>query len=151
MDKAHRPRDCEVPGICGTSSVGMAATRLIEATVPSLIAVYQFGSTAREQERPDSDVDLAVLSAAPVCPSVRFALQEQLARILHAEVDLVDLRSVPTVMRMQILSTGRVLADLDHSARESFEMYVYSDYARLNEERAPILRRIREEGSVYGR
>ncbi len=125
--------------------------RLIEATVPALIAVYQFGSSARNQVRSDSDVDLAVLSAACVGPRVRFELQEQLARTLQTDVDLVDLRAVSTVMRMQVLSTGRVLVDLDRNTREAFEMYVYSDYARLNEERAPILQRIREEGSVYGR
>jgi uncharacterized protein len=69
---------------------------------------------------------------------------------LHRDVDLVDLRSASTVMRMQVISTGECLTAADEAARREFEMYTYSDYARLNEERRDILKRISASGLVYG-
>jgi uncharacterized protein len=73
-----------------------------------------------------------------------------LAVQLHRDVDIVDLRSASTVMRMQVISTGECLASPDEAARREFEMYTYSDYARLNEERREILKRVSASGLVYG-
>lgn len=53
-------------------------------------------------------------------------------------------------MRMQVISTGECLDAPNETARLEFEMYTYSDYARLNEERRDILKRIRASGLVYG-
>lgn len=123
----------------------------IRAAVPRLAAVYLFGSMARHEDRPDSDIDLAFLAEQRMDPLLRFELQQTLSCQLDRHVDLVDLRAVPTVMRMQVIASGTSIAIFDRKAVEEFEMYAYSDYARLNEERAPILKRILAEGSVYGR
>ena len=65
-------------------------------------------------------------------PSLRrFELAQKLAAQLHRDVDLVDLRTASTVMRMQVLSTGTCLAALDEPARRTFEMYAYADYAKI--------------------
>jgi phenylacetate-coenzyme A ligase PaaK-like adenylate-forming protein len=40
------------------------------------------------------------------------------------------------------ISKGHLLADLDPSQRSNFEMYALAAYARLNEERRPVLERI---------
>ncbi len=125
-------------------------TAYIKKTVPSLIALYRFGSAERGAVRPDSDIDLAILTQEALPELRRFELAQDLAIQLHRDVDLVDLRSASTVMRMQILSTGTCLASQDEQARREFEMYAYSDYARLNEERRDILKRISESGLVYG-
>ena len=53
-------------------------------------------------------------------------------------------------MRMQVLSTGSCLDAPDEPAHREFEMYAYSDYARLNEERREILKSISASGLVYG-
>lgn len=118
--------------------------------IPGLIAVYRFGSTAGGQARADSDVDIAFLAAAPVDAVERFAVQERLAAQLGGDVDLVDLGRASTVMRMQVVSTGVLLAALDAAAQERFEDLTYSAYARLNEERREILEQIRREGRVHG-
>jgi len=122
----------------------------IRQAVPSLIALYRFGSQAKGTARPDSDVDLAVLTRDPIPNLRRFELAQELAVQMHCDVDLVDLRNASTVMRMQVLSTGTCLDALDESARREFEMYAYSDYARLNEERREILKSITKRGLVYG-
>lgn len=105
---------------------------------PSVI--YLFGSRLTGRVRPDSDLDVAFLPAQP-CEvwSVYLAGQDLAAR-LGLEVDLLDLRRASTVMRKEVLRTGRRLACQRPSETEEFEMYTLSDYARLNEERAPVLR-----------
>lgn len=117
---------------------------------PDTAAIYRFGSTVQGDARADSDVDLAILPERPVEPLRRFAVQEQLALELHRNVDLVDLAAASTVLRMQIVSGGRVLATIDQRKRDIFEDYVFSSYARLNEERRAILEQIAREGRVYG-
>jgi uncharacterized protein len=118
--------------------------------IPNLIALYRFGSQTKGSARPDSDVDLAVLTRHPIPALRRFELAQELAAQLHRDVDLVDLRTASTVMRMQVLSTGECLAAPNEAARREFEMYAYSDYARLNEERREILKRVSASGLVYG-
>ncbi len=122
----------------------------LRKSVPGLIALYRFGSQANCTARRDSDVDLAVLARDTISNLRRFELAQELAVHLHRDVDLVDLRNASTVMRMQVLSTGTCLNTQDESARREFEMYAYSDYARLNEERSEILRGIAKRGLVYG-
>ncbi len=127
-----------------------ALVEYIKKSVPGLIALYRFGSQAKGTARPASDVDLAILSRVALSELRRFELAQELAIQLHRDVDLVDLRAASTVMRMQILSTGTCLTTEDEQARREFEMYAYSDYARLNEERREILKRVSASGLVYG-
>ena len=122
----------------------------IRKSVPSLIALYRFGAQAKGTTRPDSDIDLAVLARDPIPNLQRFELAQELAVQLHCDVDLVDLRNASTVMRMQVLSTGTCLDTQNESVRREFEMYAYSDYARLNEERRELVKGITERGLVYG-
>jgi predicted nucleotidyltransferase len=128
---------------------GVIVQHLLDA-IPDVIAVYRFGSTARGQARPESDIDVAVLAGSPIQPERRFEIEQALANRLHRDVDLVDLQAASTVMRMQVLSTGHCLESRNDLARRAFEMYAYSDYARLNEERREIIKEIKARGSVYG-
>jgi predicted nucleotidyltransferase len=127
------------------------AIRILTASIPDVIAVYRFGSSADGTALPTSDVDLAFLAHHALDPVRRFELQEQLALALRRNVDLVDLRAASTVMRMQVLSRGLVLAAPRAGEQARFESYVYASYARLNEERKAILEQVRREGTVYGR
>ena len=122
----------------------------IRKSVPSLIALYRFGSQAKRTACPESDVDLAVLARDPIPAMHRFEIAQELAGQLHRNVDLVDLHTASTVMRMQVLSIGTCLDAPDEPACREFEMYAYSDYARLNEERREIVKGITERGLVYG-
>lgn len=127
-----------------------AITALISEAIPDVTAVYVFGSEAAGDATAESDVDLAVLGPAALDSYPRWRLQESLASRLRRDVDLVDLRAASSVMRAQIVATGRVLLDLDPAARAHFEALALSDYARLNEERKAILDDIRERGTIYG-
>lgn len=127
------------------------AVSLIQASLPDVIAIYQFGSSVRETTHSESDLDLAVLPAHPLTAEVRWDIAQQLSIELRRDVDFVDLLSASTVMRMQVISQGRVLYEADATARQEFEMVTFSAYALLNEERAAILNDIQERGRVYGR
>lgn len=118
--------------------------------VPGVAAVYAFGSRAAGAGRADSDFDLAVLPPRPLDPVARFDAQEALAAHLGVDVDLVDLLSASTVMRAEVLRTGRVVHDADPTARAFWETWTMSAYALLNEERAGILDDVRERGRVHG-
>jgi Polymerase beta, Nucleotidyltransferase len=98
-----------------------------------------------------SDIDLAVLSAAPIDAVARFDLQERVALALRQPVGLVDLRSASPVMAIEVIAKGMLLYDGDADTRGRFEDFLYGAYARLNEERKGILDRIAVEGTVYGR
>lgn len=65
-----------------------------------------FGSVARREERPDSDVDLLLEVPHGVGLFALGRLEEQLATLLHAEVDLVPEAGLKPGVR------ERVLADL---------------------------------------
>lgn len=119
--------------------------------VPDAAAIYRFGSSACGTTRPDSDIDIALLAAAPLDPIARFDLQERLASRLGRDVDLVDLRRASPVLAMQVITSGGVVYDGNPEARGAFEDRVFGSYARLNEERRGILERIAAEGTVHGR
>ena len=112
--------------------------------------LYLYGSQASGEARPDSDVDLGLLAAAPVPPLALQALREELETALSRDVDLVDLLRAPTVLQKEIVTQGRVLSEPHPVRRAAFEAFVLGRYARLNEERREILQRVAREGSILG-
>lgn len=120
------------------------------ARYPDLIAIYLFGSSVQETTNLESDIDLAVLPINPIDPLERWTLTQDLANLLKSDVDLVDLRMASTVMRIQVISSGQCLYESNRYERDRFEDYVYSSYARLNEERKEIINEVKNRGTVYG-
>jgi predicted nucleotidyltransferase len=121
---------------------------IVRARVPDVIAIYAFGSRARGDALEGSDYDLAVLARTPLQPVERWKIQEDVAAVARANVDLVDLRRASTVLCIQVLKDGIVLVDAAPSERELFEASTLSAYARLNEERRGILADISERGRI---
>ncbi len=77
-------------------------------------------------------------------------MAQTLAAKYSRDVDLIDLNQASTVMRMQVISKGQRIYCSNEQSCEMFEDFVFSDYARLNEERAGILEDIGQRGAVYG-
>jgi uncharacterized protein len=118
---------------------------------PDCKAIYLFGSWGTADQRSDSDIDLAILPAAPLAAVYRWELAQELSSALGCNVDLIDLLSASTVLRMQIIANGELLYGFHSSEVEQFADMVFSSYARLNEERREILTDVLRRGNVYGK
>ncbi|MCC5807834.1 MAG: nucleotidyltransferase domain-containing protein [Opitutales bacterium] len=102
--------------------------------------IYRFGSTAEGRARSvESDIDVAFLAEREIDPVKVFDVANALAAENGVEVDLVDLYGASTVMRKEVVVNGKCLYEDGPGSRAVFEMYALSDYARLNEERRPVL------------
>ena len=110
-----------------------------------------FGSYAKGTTHNESDIDVAFYREDKVFSAYElFMFAQQLADILNIEVDLIDLKEASTVFATQIYSTGEVIYSINENLRMELHMRTYSMYARLNEDRQPIIDKIIETGSVYG-
>jgi predicted nucleotidyltransferase len=119
------------------------------AGLADVIAIYRYGSAGGEYERADSDLDIAILADHLLTFEESLKLATRLSQLVERDVDVVDMRSIPVTLRVQIAAAARLYAS-DASRAEEFESRAFSDYARLNEERRGILEDVRRRGSIYG-
>jgi predicted nucleotidyltransferase len=120
---------------------------LTEKLSPFLIIL--FGSTVKGNARQSSDIDIAFLSDEKVPDQYElFMIAQELASKLQREVDLIDLSQASTVFQAQVVSTGKVIYCTDENKRAQFEMKTLKMYAKLNEERSPIIKKIEESGTI---
>lgn len=121
---------------------------LSERLSPSL--VFLFGSTVKEFTHKDSDIDIAFLSDKKELDKYEiFMIAQELASKLNKDVDLIDLNQASTVLQAQIVSSGKIIYCADERKKAEFELKVLKMYAKLNEERSPILKNIDESVSIY--
>lgn len=79
--------------------------RLLQAR-PGLVLALVFGSVARGEAGPDSDVDVAVQFDRPIDAAERLALIEAIAELTGRAVDLVDLRAAGAALVAEVLRDG---------------------------------------------
>lgn len=128
------------------------SARIVEILKRSfdIVLIYAYGSFARGEGREDSDVDIAVYTEHEIDSYALFMISGEIALALGREIQIVDLRTVSTVLGAQIVGNHGVLYCSDDVLRANLNIRFFKEYALLNEERACILDRIREEGQVYG-
>lgn len=103
------------------------------------VAAYLFGSVARDEAGPDSDVDVAVLFAAEppaTLDAPQFALEAQLERVLGRSVQVIALNRASPDLVHRVLRDGRLVLEQDASARIRFEVRSRNEYFDM----APIRR-----------
>jgi predicted nucleotidyltransferase len=86
-----------------------AARDALLAAFPNAWAIYVYGSFARGDESPASDIDLAVLLPEEENIDDLLGVMSAVSAHVHREVDLVDLRKVGDVLRREVLAEGDTL------------------------------------------
>jgi predicted nucleotidyltransferase len=126
----------------GKAQIDRVVARLTEDG--RVLAVYVFGSRARGEEGPLSDVDLGVLLSESVDLSEELRLRAAVVEELRSDaVDLVVLNHAPPMVRYEVVTTGRPLFARDSSQLDAFEERValeYFDTAHLREVQRAIAR-----------
>ncbi len=121
---------------------------LCEKISPYLIIL--FGSIVNGNRHNQSDIDIAFLSNETKFDKYElFMIAQELASKLGQDVDLIDLKQASTVFQAQIVQTGKIIYCTDDQKKAEFQMKALKMYAKLNEERAEIIKRIDESGSIY--
>lgn len=120
---------------------------------PETQAIYLFGSYGTEYERPESDADIALLLPPDVSPKTGYLVMTRLSSALESllkrDVDLINLRRAPTVLRKEVVAADRRIYTGDGYAADEFEMLTLSMYQKLNEERAGIVKDAMAGGRLY--
>jgi predicted nucleotidyltransferase len=110
--------------------------------VPGLSAAYLFGSQARNEAKPGSDVDIGLLyeRLPPSTLAARpFLAAAELESLLGRRVDAVVMNDAPPDLVHRVLRDGIVVFEADRRARIAFEVRARNDYFDL----LPILARYR--------
>ena len=121
----------------------------IHTQLPDIWSIYVYGSQASNKALPESDLDVAVLGPEKISRLKLSETAQSTGISLQTQIDLVDLRSVPTDLQAQIVFKGKRTLLAEFNQVEVFEDFIFSSYARLNEERRFILADIQQRGSIY--
>ena len=132
MNREHRSAPADDP-----------INRIVIDAHPDAQAIYRYGTWGTAAERPDSDVDVAVLLPHGAAKRVdrwqwhllSVAVAGRRARSTRT---WSTSRRADTSLQAEILRTGRLTYSGDDDARLGFESLVLSMYQELNAERAGI-------------
>ncbi|QTL97423.1 nucleotidyltransferase domain-containing protein [Iocasia frigidifontis] len=100
--------------------------------------IYVFGSYSKNNERKDSDIDIAFLSENEVDEYQIFLFAQKLADKFKKEVDLIDIKQASTVFKIQIIQ-GKLIYNANNYKKMEFELKTLREYANLNEKRKEVL------------
>lgn len=114
--------------------------KIMDRIKPWLIII--FGSAAQGRLTARSDIDIAFLSEQNIDPFEVFQLAQEISAELSRDVDLVDLSQASTVFQAIVFSTGQVLYCSDPARRQKLHALTLKKYARLNEERQVVLKKL---------
>lgn len=102
---------------------------------PDVQAIYLFGSHVSHRQKPDSDLDLAILLAPRLSDrevwKKRLALGAQAAESIDRELDLFVMGEADLDLTFRILQQGKRLFERERSqvrAREAQMVSLYYDY-----------------------
>lgn len=102
-------------------------SRAIQELLPdgSVIVCYLYGSYARGEETPLSDLDLAILwereGSVKARKRVLLHLSQKLSRRFNLDVDVRSLNEASLELQYRVVSEGKVLFCEDKSRRLKFE------------------------------
>ena len=108
----------------------------------NLVAAWLFGSFGRGDDRPGSDVDVAVLyrrAPAATFNALPLRLEEETERLLQRTTQVVVLNRASVDLRARVLRDGVLVLDRDRSVRIRFEIRTRNEWFDI----LPMLREYR--------
>jgi|SRR5690625_4441064 len=120
---------------------------IVKELQPAFILLY--GSFAKGTNHEESDIDLAYFSDRELSTYERFILAGHLSSLAQREVDLIDIKKIDTVFSVQLFSEGIPIYMEDENTFIIQRIRAYRMYATLNEQRAPVIKAIKESGRVF--
>ncbi|MHC1727776.1 MAG: nucleotidyltransferase domain-containing protein [Syntrophobacteraceae bacterium] len=78
-----------------------------------IVAAYVFGSAAAGRERPQSDIDVALMIRGSMDGFARVQLETTLSNLLGKDIDLVIFGRASPLLQHQILKYGRIVYESD--------------------------------------
>lgn len=103
--------------------------------------VYVFGSYAKNKNRQDSDLDIAMYFGRKEDGFLKLAVLDDLVGIFRREdIDLVILDDADEVLKFQVIKYGQVVYMQDLITKVMFEARVLSEYMDME-----YFRRVRNE------
>jgi len=126
----------------GLDTITIPLVKHIRQVIPEILAVYVYGSRVRGGLHPASDLDLALLlpKHVDVSPLLLGQLQGDLESLagISVEISILSLET-QIVHCKEVVAGGRPVFAADPRLVDEFEMRALSGYARLCEDRAPVL------------
>jgi uncharacterized protein len=116
-----------------------AACAVLASALPEAWAIYVYGSFARGDEGPASDLDLAVLLPPKAMIPDKLGLIADVSRAIGRDADIVNLRQANLDLVHDLLRDGRQLLVRCPDDVLGWEAERMSDYADFNPRRADIL------------
>lgn len=101
--------------------------RQVAASWPEIRLAVLFGSMARGEGRPSSDVDIGLI-LEPYSAEVRFRVDAQLGRAAGREVDTVLLDKAPPLLRFEVTRDGVLLFEREEGLWTAFQAKAMVDW-----------------------
>lgn len=114
-------------------------------------AIVLFGSYSRGKEKFDSDIDVAIKLSKPLEKENIISLKNKIEEILGIDVHLIDLYSINEDFRYEILISGKTLYCKNEYEFEMYKLKCFSEYLMFSEDRKPIIDKVKNGGTLYGK
>ncbi|MGB6129454.1 MAG: nucleotidyltransferase domain-containing protein [Psychrilyobacter sp.] len=111
--------------------------------------LYLFGSYAKNINRDESDIDIAVLLETSMESKEKYKYKMELVDLLEKEIDLIDLFDANIILKHQIVTTGKNLFCRSNLERDEFKYGVISCYYQYREDIDIVKKSIKKRGYVW--
>ncbi len=95
--------------------------------IPEVMAIYLFGSCAKNEEKPISDIDLAVIVDRP-----SKKIEADIVSLASKNLDIVLFHRLPLHIKYEVLKYGRELYVKDEDFMANIRLNVVKDYLEFS-------------------
>ena len=136
----------------------MESTDIIEKSkeillheVEDLDAIILFGSYARGKQKTTSDIDIAIKPIEELNSLKMLDIKNKIEDAIGIDVHLINLNTINEDFKYEILISGKTLYCKNEYEFEMYKLKMYSNYLLFSEDRKPIIDKIKNGGTLYGK